>query len=337
MVRRRRKRWESCSHVYPMPGEHLEAALRDVDARVAHPGLRHAGDLTGVVGTGLHRTGRGHRDRLGAFEVHAHVGQLVLDRLERADGPTERDPVDGVLAGHLEQHVHRPDRIRDREHECDLELVLDVVVCTPRRVPTTVASSTRTSAKVTRREPLRDVVAGETPHGEPWRRRGHQELGEAVGPVGGDEQPARPARRPAPGRLRPAGSSRRRRDRFRPRCPGSNPPVESATTQRGDRLARRRSPGSTSACCAGVPLRAQRRRHHVHGDERPRLEAATALLGDDGEVADALTGDAAAAELLGHQHREPAELGGLTEVRRRRRHRRSRRERELRSAGTPLR
>src|SRR5688572_3065055 len=93
-----------------LPGEadatvDLDVLGRGVEVGVGAVGLGqrgHGGELvvqlrgapTGVVG-----------GRLGRLDLEQHVGALVLDGLERADGPTELHAVLGVLHGGLEAHL----------------------------------------------------------------------------------------------------------------------------------------------------------------------------------------------------------------------------------------
>ena len=81
-----------------------------------------------------------------------------------------------------------------------------------------------------------------------------------------------------------------------------------------------RAPAARSGRCGGLLLGAavarEREGDHVGGDERPGLHEPTTFLGDDHRVADRGTGHRAAAVLLGHEEREPAELSGFTEERR---------------------
>ena len=60
----------------------------------------------------------------------------------------------------------------------------------------------------------------------------------------------------------------------------------------------------------GVGRVDQAGQHRAHRMQRPRCDRLADLLGDQGEVGDTVTGDAAAAELLGHQQAGPAQFGG---------------------------
>src|ERR1700728_1905547 len=101
----------------PDPPEHLEAPLSDVDTGVADPYLRHASDLHGIRAVGLCGAGGCHRHCFSGLERKAHIGELVLDGLERSDRAAKRDPIYRVLTGHLEQHIHRADRFCYRQHQ----------------------------------------------------------------------------------------------------------------------------------------------------------------------------------------------------------------------------
>ena len=72
--------------------------------------------------------------------------------------------------------------------------------------------------------------------------------------------------------------------------------------------------GRTLARCSSLPSRASAYADRVRGDERAGLEETPALLGDDGRVGHTVLRHRAPAELLGDQHREPAELRGLAPV-----------------------
>ena len=74
------------------------------------------------------------------------------------------------------------------------------------------------------------------------------------------------------------------------------------------------SPGANFVrCSAASPSEdpGERARHHVGRDHRAGEEGTAQLFGDDAQVADALTRHRPAAELLGHQHRGPAQFGAL--------------------------
>ena len=52
--------------------------------------------------------------------------------------------------------------------------------------------------------------------------------------------------------------------------------------------------------------------HHADGVQRPGCDRPSDLLGDQGEVGDAVTRDAAAAEFFGYQQARPAQFGGAS-------------------------
>ncbi len=100
----------------------LQAVLRELVGHVADVGGDHADDLGGIVGVAPDRARHGSRTGLARLEDHRVVGHDVLERLERADRPPERDAVLRVLDRHREQCVHRADRLGDDERDCDLQL-----------------------------------------------------------------------------------------------------------------------------------------------------------------------------------------------------------------------
>ena len=105
----------------------LHAVVDEVEAPVADVRLGHAHQAAGASGSSVvDRLGRARR--LIAFENSSHiehVGDAVLQRLERRDRPAEREAILRVLDGELEHAVGRADRLRALQRERDLELVLD--------------------------------------------------------------------------------------------------------------------------------------------------------------------------------------------------------------------
>ena len=103
----------------------LHAVVDEVEAPVGDIRLGHAHEARRVFVTQpVDRLRRGVADRLRELEPHEHVGDPVLERLERGDGPAERVPVLCVLDGELEHAIGRADGLRALQRERDLELVL---------------------------------------------------------------------------------------------------------------------------------------------------------------------------------------------------------------------
>ncbi len=100
------KRWQSCSHVYPMPPCTWMASPVDLRGRVARVGPGH-GDQPARVASVVERPRRRLDGERGALHQQVHVGQLVLDRLERADRPAELFSLLGVLDRHRERTPRR--------------------------------------------------------------------------------------------------------------------------------------------------------------------------------------------------------------------------------------
>jgi len=69
------------------------------------------------------------------LEVHAEVGEQVLDGLKRSDRSSERGSVLGVLEGDVEETIHRSDRLGYGEYQRHLQLTLDIMSASP-TVPT---------------------------------------------------------------------------------------------------------------------------------------------------------------------------------------------------------
>ena len=179
------------SHVKPMPPSTWTAVLGVRDRRVRASELGRGGSRCGVVVAGFveHR-GRGVGGALGQAGADVHVGQQVLDRLERADGRAE------LLA-------------LERVAPCDLE---------------------RAGGDAARASRRRARCRGRGGHGRPTRRRppcrrrgrtsarpasaGRADrAGRArAGPHGGTARPSRRGRRaPRRGRRRARRAPRRRR------------------------------------------------------------------------------------------------------------------------------
>ncbi len=59
------------------------------------------------------------------LDRHVHVGELVLDRLERGDGPAEGEAADGVLARHVERGLAATHLLEGDQHRCPVEQALD--------------------------------------------------------------------------------------------------------------------------------------------------------------------------------------------------------------------
>ena len=113
----------------------------------------------------------------------AGVGQDVLQRLERTDGPTERGAGLGVVDGDLDQPAHRADRLGERAARRRHRAERPRSGCAPPAVPSTAsaATSTRVEAHV-------DEAAGEV---EPAER---DDARRPAASAGDDE--LRDARRP---------------------------------------------------------------------------------------------------------------------------------------------
>jgi len=111
--------------------------------REAHPAVGLDVLLGGVeIGlAGAHAGGgRGHRQlrrvrrqrprrvervRPRQLDRHVHVGELVLDGLERGDGPAEREAPDGVLARHVERGLAAAHLLEGDEHRRAVEHALE--------------------------------------------------------------------------------------------------------------------------------------------------------------------------------------------------------------------
>ncbi len=294
----------------------LQTILGDLIGHVADVGGDHRGDLAGIVGPVLHGAGDADGSRLAGLQVHRIVGHDVLERLERADRPAEGDPVLGVLHGHREQRVDRPDRFGDHQRERDLQLPFERIVRAEnvrpgsvpaghsrRAPPATVTDSKSTWAR--RRERSRHS-SGVTVM--PDRRRRYEELhGRSVEfrdheqRVGG----GRVLHEPAPSAELEAlvGTG----------CLQAGAAVPVAVTG-GERPCRDVLAGHDRR--QHLPLRLRtlggdRCGDDVHRDERSGLHEAADLLGDQRGVDQPVAADAAAAVGLRHQHREPAQLGRL--------------------------
>src|SRR5271168_688942 len=76
-------------------GKYLRTTLDDIDPRVSDPGHGHAHDLTSILPSLLHGSHSGRDDRFAGLQRKAHVGELVLHRLEGPDGPAEGRAIDG--------------------------------------------------------------------------------------------------------------------------------------------------------------------------------------------------------------------------------------------------
>ena len=97
-----------------LPGESdatvdLDVLGRGVEVGLRAVGLGERGDRGQLV---VHLTGAPEsvvRGALRRLDLEQHVGALVLDRLEGADGATELDAVLGVLDGHVEHELRATD------------------------------------------------------------------------------------------------------------------------------------------------------------------------------------------------------------------------------------
>ncbi len=91
---------------------HLERRPRGAAGRVGagHLGRRHVPGRVLVVP--VERGGRGVQQRPGELQADRHVGELVLDRLERPDRPAELGPLPGVPDAGLQQGTARAEQLR---------------------------------------------------------------------------------------------------------------------------------------------------------------------------------------------------------------------------------
>ena len=64
-------------------------------------------------------------DAVAALDPHLHVGDAVLDRLVRRQGPSERTAVAQVLEGELEHAVEPADHLRALQRDGEVQLALD--------------------------------------------------------------------------------------------------------------------------------------------------------------------------------------------------------------------
>src|SRR2546422_2083547 len=71
------------------PPVHLDRLAAHVARRLADVGLRHRSGQRGVVGLRVERPGRVVDGGVRVLDAHQHLGALVADGLERADGLTE--------------------------------------------------------------------------------------------------------------------------------------------------------------------------------------------------------------------------------------------------------
>jgi hypothetical protein len=230
----------------------------------------------------------------------------VLQRLVRADRAPERHAVLRVLEGELVDAVHRTDGLCVLQRQRHLELSFDVGggVAHPAHHGGRVDGDV---GELEHAEAAAHVERLQGPHGDPRGAGGDQELREALTGAGGHEpvvgdrcvldvrlgareHPSAvtfgggerdPARVPAAGRLRER--------------PGGDPlPAH----QRGERLLL----VGTAGPGEGVG-------DDVHREERSGRDQPPHLLRHQHEVEQPRPADAAAAELLGDQHRGPSQLG----------------------------
>ena len=106
------KRWRSCSHVKPTPPWSWTPSLAVAGGGGAGRGLGHVhrSVAVGIVGVERHR--RVLRGASRALDRERHVGELVLDRLERADRDVELVTLLHVRERHVEEPARGPDHLR---------------------------------------------------------------------------------------------------------------------------------------------------------------------------------------------------------------------------------
>ena len=241
----------------------LHAVVDDVEAVLGDVGLGHAGQ---PVPASRDRRRRWPRPAasLTALDPSSHtqhVGDPVLERLERDDRPAEGDSAPAPYSRvNSNMRSATPTISAHCSARANCELALDAP--RPRRRPRRPPRrpGRRTPSKLHRAEAPGHVDAAPTRDGDAAASGGHQHLGEPVAGAARSRGSGRPRRPP---RRRP---SRRRATMSSPSSVAvcdSRPGVPRAAglgeRPRGDRLAGERARGARSACCRRCRRRPARR------------------------------------------------------------------------------
>src|ERR1700723_3661920 len=173
---------------HPDPAVHLDAVLDELGASLGDVGLGDADDLACVGGTVLDCTGGIDGDGVGRLEPQFHVGEAVLERLIGRQRTTEGRAVERVLDGEVEDPVGRAHDLGALQYQDGLQL------CLERQGRATQDTNYRRGRYPHAVEPNFDMLADHVKPAQGFDpqtgcRGRDEELGQAVGPGGGNTHP----------------------------------------------------------------------------------------------------------------------------------------------------
>ena len=285
----------------------LQALLGDLVGLLPHVGVDDADDLLGGVAASAERVQGGDHRGLAGLEFEGQVGHHVLEGLERADRPAERDAVLRIVDRHREELIDGTDRLGAGEGRRLLELVVERGGTTAHE--RVLVDGGPVEAHV--RHPARQVEGGEVPHRHAVRIRPHEHLYRLPVEGGDDKKPVglhAVLHEAARSRYGEGATGAVDRDA------GAVVPLAVLVREgpgdhdlRGNRFRQQLGAGALRA------VGGDGSESDIHRNERSRLHVASERLGDQCGVGESVATHAATARVLRNEHREPAELGGLHE------------------------
>ena len=265
--------------------------------------LRHARQLLSIH-IGVDRTGGRHCERLRRLHAQPHVGEPMLERLERADRAAERLAFFHVGERQVVQGVHRADTFGTLQRRRDRQLPRDRL---PRVVDVAENGAGRQLGVFEDdvSEAAGDIEADEGFDPHTARAGRHEELRESAQRPGSHEDEIGRVGVLYESLRAPQSEPFARRQRLE-RDAVTIPPVIGL----GDRPSRDHVAADDAGQMRGLLLRGPRCRERqgdqVRRQHRPGEDHSTQPLGDDRKIAHAVPGNASAPEVLRHEHGEPA-------------------------------